>query len=57
MKNTLCYKGYAARVGFDPDDDIFFGRVVGIRDIVGFHGKTVEECQWKSASRNSNPML
>ena len=43
MKNTLCYKGYAARVGFDPDDNIFFGRVVGIRDIVGFHGKTVEE--------------
>lgn len=43
MKNTLSYKGYTARIEFDPDDNIFFGRVIGVRDIIGFHGETVAE--------------
>ena len=43
MKNTLSYKGFTARVEFDSDDNIFFGRVLGVRDIIGFHGKTVAE--------------
>ena len=43
MKNTLSYKGYTARIEFDPDDNIFFGRVLGVRDIIGFHGETVAE--------------
>ena len=41
MKNTLSYKGFTARVEFDPDDNIFFGRVLGVQDIIGFHGETV----------------
>ncbi|PIE71583.1 MAG: toxin-antitoxin system HicB family antitoxin [Deltaproteobacteria bacterium] len=43
MKNTLTYKGYTARIAFDPDDNIFFGRVVGLKDMIGFHGETVSE--------------
>lgn len=43
MKNTLSYKGFTAKIAFDPEDNIFFGRVLGIRDIIGFHGKTVTE--------------
>jgi len=43
MKNTLSYKGFTARIEFDPDDNIFFGRVLGVRDIIGFHGETVTE--------------
>ena len=43
MKNTLSYKGYMARIEFDPDDNIFFGRVLGVKDIIGFHGETVAE--------------
>lgn len=39
--NTMTYKGFAARVEFDPDDRIFVGHLAGIRDIVGFHGTTV----------------
>lgn len=39
--NRMIYKGFAARVEFDPDDRIFVGHLAGIRDIVGFHGSTV----------------
>ena len=41
--NTLTYKGYTAKIEFDPDDDILFGNIIGIRDTVGFHGETVNE--------------
>ncbi len=40
MLNTLSYKGYTARIDFDPDDNIFFGKVLGIRDQISFHGQT-----------------
>lgn len=43
MNNTLTYKGFTARIEFDSDDNIFFGRVLGIDEIVGFHGETVDE--------------
>ncbi|MCO5084742.1 MAG: type II toxin-antitoxin system HicB family antitoxin [Rhizobiaceae bacterium] len=39
---AMVYKGYAARVEFDPEDLIFFGRVAGIRDGVSFHSDNVE---------------
>lgn len=41
--NTLNYKGYTAKIEFDPEDNILFGNIIGIRDTVGFHGKTVTE--------------
>jgi len=43
MKNILSYKGLSAHIEFDPDDNIFFGRVLGIQNIIGFHGETVKE--------------
>lgn len=45
MKNTMTYKGYAARVEFDADDRVFFGRLAGIKDIITFHGETVDELE------------
>ena len=45
MKNAMTYKGYAARVEFDAEDRIFFGRIAGIRDIISFHGETVNELE------------
>ena len=45
MKNAMTYKGYAARVEFDAKDRIFFGRIAGIRDIISFHGETVNELE------------
>ena len=41
MMNVLTYKGYKARVEFDPRDNIFVGRVLGIEDGISFHGETV----------------
>ena len=39
----MVYKGYAARIEFDPDDEIFFGKIAGIRDSVSFHADTVAD--------------
>ena len=41
--NTINYKGYAAKIEFDPEDNILFGNIIGIRDTVGFHGESVSE--------------
>jgi predicted HicB family RNase H-like nuclease len=41
--NTMTYKGYTARVEFDERDAIFAGRLLGITDVIGFHGETVAE--------------
>lgn len=30
-------------MGFDAEDNIFTGRVLGTKDIIGFHGATVAE--------------
>ncbi len=32
VKNVMTYKGYMARIEFDPRDSIFFGKVMGIED-------------------------
>lgn len=39
--NTLSHKGYVARIEFDDDDGLFVGRLIGIDDVVGFHGDSV----------------
>jgi predicted HicB family RNase H-like nuclease len=41
--NSMTYKGYFARVEFDPRENIFVGRVLGVSDRISFHGKTVTE--------------
>ena len=38
----MLYKGFSARVEFDPDDQLFIGRLVGTTDVVGFHAETQE---------------
>ena len=43
--NTMSYNGYSARVEFDAEDRLFVGHIAGIRDIVGFHGKSVAELE------------
>jgi len=41
--NSMTYKGYVARIEFDERDDLFVGRVLGVRDIISFHASTVAE--------------
>jgi predicted HicB family RNase H-like nuclease len=41
--NTMTYKGFAARVEYSEEDGCFIGHVAGIRDVIGFHGESVDE--------------
>jgi predicted HicB family RNase H-like nuclease len=43
--NTMKYKSYSARIEYDDHDRIFVGHLIGVRDIVGFHGASVEELE------------
>jgi predicted HicB family RNase H-like nuclease len=43
MNNVLTYKGYIGSVYFSADDNIFFGKLEGINDLVTFEGETVQE--------------
>jgi len=43
--NAMKYNGYAARIEYDAHDQMFVGHLVGVRDIVGFHGESVEELE------------
>lgn len=41
MISTMTWKGHRARISHDSEDDILVGRIVGIRDRVGFHAETM----------------
>lgn len=43
--NMMKYKDYVARIEYDEEDRIFVGHLAGIKDIVGFHGATVDELE------------
>ena len=43
--NMMKYRGYVARIEYDNEDRIFVGHLAGIKDIVGFHGTTVDELE------------
>lgn len=48
--NTMHYGGYTARIEFDERDNIFVGRVLGLRTIISFHGETVAGLRRKFAA-------
>lgn len=41
--STMEHRGYSARIQFDGGDGIFHGRVLNIRDVVTFEGRSVGE--------------
>jgi len=43
MTDLPTYRGYAGSMAFSPEDAVFFGRVLGITDVVGFHADTADE--------------
>ena len=43
--NMMKYKGYVARIEYDDKDRIVVGHLAGIKDIVGFHGATVDNLE------------
>ncbi|MEN6454525.1 MAG: type II toxin-antitoxin system HicB family antitoxin [Prolixibacteraceae bacterium] len=43
MKDLLTYKGFIGSVHFSADDQVFFGKIEGINDLVTFEGETVKK--------------
>jgi len=41
-ENTLEYKGYIGNVSYNPDDEVFYGKVFGINDLVTFEAETAK---------------
>ncbi len=41
--NIMTYKGYSAKINFDGRDNIFWGKVIGIKDSITFEGETVDQ--------------
>ncbi len=39
----MTYREYSAHIAYSDEDELFIGRVVGIRDMITFHGESVEE--------------
>jgi len=42
MKTTMSYKNYHGSVEFSDEDNLFFGRLIGINDRILFEGDSVE---------------
>lgn len=43
VSNVLRYKSYVAEIGYDDSADAFHGRVLGMRDVIDFYGRTPDE--------------
>jgi predicted HicB family RNase H-like nuclease len=43
MNDILEYKKYYASVHFSAEDEVFFGKIIGINDSISFEGATVKE--------------
>lgn len=37
------YKGYISSVEFSEEDEVFYGKVLGIRNLISFEGTTAKE--------------
>jgi predicted HicB family RNase H-like nuclease len=40
---TMTYRGYTAEINYSDEDGFYVGDVIGINDIICFHGDTDEE--------------
>lgn len=43
MNDILQYKGYYADIGFSAQDEVFYGKLIGINDLVNFEADTVKQ--------------
>lgn len=45
MKNVMTYKGFIGTVDFSAEDHLFYGKIIGVDDLVTFEGTTVDELE------------
>ena len=43
MKNLIEYKGYLGSVEFSSEDEVFFGKIQGIRSLISYEGTTASD--------------
>ncbi len=43
MSTQMTYKGYTSTLELDDDAGHFYGRVIGLRDVISFQGASVQE--------------
>lgn len=43
IKNIMEYKGYLGSVEFSEEDEMFFGRVLGIRSLISYEGDNAKD--------------
>lgn len=43
MSNILNYKGYIGSIEFSEKDNVFFGKVQGIRSLISYEGESAKE--------------
>lgn len=43
--NLLRYKGYSARPEYSADDKVFYGKILGIRDLVDFQSENAKNLE------------
>ena len=44
-KDLMQYKGYSCRPEYSADDHIFFGKILGIRDMVYFQSDSAKDLE------------
>ena len=54
MKDIIQYKDFFASVHFNAEDDIFFGKIEGITDLITFEGTSVSDLKEPFKSICSN---
>ena len=45
MKSILTYKGYHAKIEFDSESQVLYGRIDGIRDLVNFQSDSAKNIE------------
>lgn len=45
MNNTMEYKGYTGTIEFSEEDQVFYGKVLGIQSLLLYEGKNRQELE------------
>ncbi|MBI4746597.1 MAG: type II toxin-antitoxin system HicB family antitoxin [Deltaproteobacteria bacterium] len=43
MSDTMTYKGYIGSVSYSEEDEVFYGKIEAINDLIMFEGESVKE--------------
>lgn len=45
MKNLLQYKGYSTKIEYSAEDQLFYGKIEDIKDLVNFESKDADQIE------------